>query len=63
MEQQGTEPAQTFEVCTELEGSRLDKFLAVIYPDLSRSFFQKIFLQLYDRLKILYRKTKTSYDG
>ncbi len=42
MEQQGTEPAQTFEVCTELEGSRLDKFLAVIYPDLSRSFFQKI---------------------
>lgn len=33
---------QTFEVCAEYEGTRLDKFLAVIYPDVSRAFFQKI---------------------
>lgn len=33
---------QMFEVPTEYDGSRLDKFLAVIYPELSRSFFQKM---------------------
>lgn len=33
---------QTFEVSAEYEGVRLDKFLAVIYPDLSRAFFQKM---------------------
>lgn len=34
--------AQTFEVHTEQEGCRLDRFLAMIYPSLSRSFFQKL---------------------
>lgn len=33
---------QTFEVHAEYDGTRLDKFLAVIYPELSRSFFQKM---------------------
>ncbi len=33
---------QTFEVSAEYENSRLDKFLSVIYPDLSRAFFQKL---------------------
>ena len=33
---------QTFEVHAEYEGHRLDKFLAVIYPELSRAFFQKL---------------------
>ncbi|MDE7314046.1 MAG: RluA family pseudouridine synthase [Eubacterium sp.] len=33
---------QAFEVTAEYEGSRLDKFLSVIYPDLSRAFFQKL---------------------
>lgn len=34
--------AQSFEVSAEYEGSRLDKFLALIYPSLSRAFFQKL---------------------
>lgn len=34
--------SQTFEVYAEFDGIRLDKFLAMIYPDLSRAFFQKI---------------------
>lgn len=42
MEPQGMEPAQTFEVRAEEEGNRLDRFLSAIYPDVSRSFFQKI---------------------
>ena len=33
---------ETFEVTTEQEGERLDKYLSMIYPDLSRSFFQKL---------------------
>ncbi len=33
---------QTFEVYAEYEGTRLDRFLAVIYPKLSRAFFQKL---------------------
>lgn len=33
---------QSFEVSVAYEGARLDKFLAVIYPDLSRAFFQKL---------------------
>lgn len=31
-----------FEVMEEQEGERLDKYLSVIYPDISRSFFQKL---------------------
>ena len=32
----------TFEVLSEQEGERLDKYLSTIYPDISRSFFQRI---------------------
>ncbi|MBQ3558305.1 MAG: RluA family pseudouridine synthase [Agathobacter sp.] len=33
---------EIFEVMEEQEGERLDKFLSIIYPDTSRSFFQKL---------------------
>ena len=33
---------EIFEVMEEQEGERLDKYLSVIYPDTSRSFFQKL---------------------
>lgn len=33
---------ESFEVMEEQEGERLDKFLCIIYPDTSRSFFQKL---------------------
>ena len=33
---------ESFEVETEQEGERLDKFLSFIYPDFSRAFFQKL---------------------
>ncbi len=31
-----------FEVMEEQEGERLDKYVSIIYPDISRSFFQKL---------------------
>lgn len=34
--------AETYEVYAEHEGERLDKYLSIIYPDMSRSFFQKL---------------------
>ena len=33
---------ESFEVTYEQEGERLDKYLSLIYPDISRSFFQKL---------------------
>ncbi len=33
---------ETFQVSNEQDGERLDKYLSMIYPDLSRSFFQKL---------------------
>ena len=33
---------QEFEVTSEQAGERLDKILSLIYPDMSRSFFQKL---------------------
>ena len=33
---------ETFEITIEQEGERLDKYLSLIYPDISRSFFQKL---------------------
>lgn len=33
---------EAFEVGLEQEGKRLDKYLSLIYPDFSRSFFQKL---------------------
>ena len=48
-----------FEVQSEHEGLRLDKYLSIIYPSQSRSFFQKI---IKDRLVIVNGKTqKASY--
>lgn len=34
--------SETFEVEIEYEGERLDKYLSIIYPEQSRSFFQKL---------------------
>ena len=34
--------AETYEVYAEHEGERLDKYLSIIYSDMSRSFFQKL---------------------
>ena len=34
--------AETYEVYAEHEGERLDKYLSIIYPDMSRSFFQTL---------------------
>ncbi len=42
MEQPEPASLQTFEVHMEYEGCRLDKYLSVIYPELSRAFFQKL---------------------
>lgn len=36
---------ESFEIGFEQEGERLDKFLCSIYPDFSRSFFQKLIKQ------------------
>lgn len=33
---------EEFEVLNEQEGERLDKYLCMIYPDISRSFYQKL---------------------
>ena len=33
---------ETFEVNVDQEGERLDKYLSLIYPNISRSFFPKI---------------------
>ncbi len=35
-------PAEEFEVTSEHNGERLDKYLTILYPELSRSFFQKL---------------------
>lgn len=33
---------EIFEIALDQEGERLDKYLSIIYPDISRSFFQKL---------------------
>lgn len=38
---------EEFEVLAEQEGERLDKYLSMIYPELSRSFFQKLIKDCY----------------
>ncbi len=38
---------EEYEVLTEQEGERLDKYLSIIYPSLSRSFFQKLIKEQY----------------
>ena len=37
---------ESFEVQYTQEGERLDKVLSEIYPDFSRSFFQKLIIRL-----------------
>lgn len=41
---------ETFEVTDEYEEERLDKFLAAIYPEQSRSFFQKLIRMVWYQL-------------
>ncbi|MEE1304558.1 MAG: RluA family pseudouridine synthase [Agathobacter sp.] len=49
----------TFEVVEEQEGERLDKLLSVIYPEQSRSFFQKLIKD--NRITINGRFEKANY--
>ena len=48
-----------FEVMEEQEGERLDKFLSIIYPDSSRSFFQKLIKE--DSVLVNDKPQKASY--
>lgn len=50
---------QTFAVYAEYEGYRLDHFLAVIYPELSRAFFQKLIRS--GQVQLLGKNLKPSY--
>lgn len=50
---------ETFEVSMEQEGERLDKYLSIIYPELSRSFFQKLIKE--DRILVNDRVQKANY--
>lgn len=51
---------QTFEVHAAYEGNRLDHFLAVIYPELSRAFFQKLIRS--GQVQLLGKTLKPSYQ-
>ena len=46
---------ETFEVSYEQEGERLDKYLSIISPDISRSFFQKL---IKDNLVVVNEKSE-----
>ena len=35
---------ETFEVEYEYEGERLDKYVSILFPEQSRSFFQKLIM-------------------
>jgi 23S rRNA pseudouridine1911/1915/1917 synthase len=48
-----------FEVMEEQEGERLDKYLSLIYPDFSRSFFQKLIKD--DAVSVNDKAEKASY--
>lgn len=48
-----------FEVMEEQEGERLDKYLSLIYPDFSRSFFQKLIKD--DAVSVNDKTEKASY--
>lgn len=50
---------ESFEVMEEQEGERLDKFLSIIYPDTSRSFFQKLIKE--DGVLVNDKAEKASY--
>ncbi len=50
---------EEFEVLAEQEGERLDKYLSLIYPDISRSFFQKIIKD--NQVKVNDKEQKANY--
>ena len=50
---------EEFEVLDEHEGERLDKYLSVIYPDASRSFFQKLIKE--DKVLVNQTPQKANY--
>lgn len=50
---------EAFEVNVEQEGERLDKYLSMIYPDISRSFFQKLIKD--DAILVNDKPEKASY--
>lgn len=50
---------ELYEVLNEQEGERLDKFLSIIYPDQSRSFFQKIIKD--NKILVNDKPEKTNY--
>lgn len=50
---------EEFEVLGEQEGERLDKYLSIIYPDISRSFFQKLIKE--EHVMINSRAEKANY--
>lgn len=50
---------EQFEVLKEQEGERLDKYISLIYPELSRSFFQKLIKE--DRVTVNGRPQKANY--
>ena len=51
---------EEFEVLNEQEGERLDKYLSLIYPDISRSFFQKIIKE--GKILVNGKQEKGSYN-
>lgn len=51
---------EEFEVLNEQEGERLDKYLSMIYPDISRSFFQKIIKE--GKILVNGKQEKGSYN-
>lgn len=50
---------ESFEVSVAYEGERLDKFLSVIYPSESRSFFQKLIKE--ERVRVNDKIEKSNY--
>lgn len=50
---------ELYEVLNEQEGERLDKFLSIIYPDQSRSFFQKLIKE--NRILVNDKPEKANY--
>lgn len=51
---------ETYNVLKEQEGERLDKYLCILYPDYSRSFFQKLIKD--ENIKVNNKKVKSNYN-
>lgn len=50
---------EIFQVTSEQDGERLDKLLSMIYPDFSRSFFQKLIKE--NSIKVNEKIQKANY--